>query len=120
MLRTTYHPPLKIFSHSVKVQGLIIRSHEGFVLHHITTPPVQCPTVIFSVTPTTISPAAKKSEKSQEVSHRDSGKHWCSITYKWLNSVGELLSHLHSDEYHQKLPVKDQPWKKRSDLLKQG
>lgn len=100
--------------------GVVIKSHEGFLSDLLPPPPVQHFTIIFSVTPTTISPAAKKAEKSQEVSHRDSGKHWCSITYKWLNSVGELLSHLHSDEYHQKLPVKDQPWKKRSDLLKQG
>lgn len=64
-------------------------------------------------------PAAPKPTviKTSDLTHRDAGKHWCSVTTKWLNSIHDLLKHLHSDEYQAKLPSKDKPWKRRLDIF---
>jgi len=55
--------------------------------------------------------------KTSDLTHRDPGKHWCGVTSKWLNSIHELLHHLHSDEYQAKLSNKDKPWKRRLEMF---
>ena len=55
--------------------------------------------------------------KWSDLVYRDPGKHWCQVTTRWLSSFSALLSHLHSEEYHSKLPLKEKPWKKRLDIF---
>lgn len=55
--------------------------------------------------------------KWTDLVYRDPGKHWCQITTRWMTSFEALLLHLHSDEYHSKLTIKDKPWKKRLDTF---
>ena len=66
-------------------------------------------------------PSSKSTEKPglkwTDLVYRDPGKHWCQVTTRWLSSFSALLSHLHSEEYHSKLPLKEKPWKKRLDLF---
>lgn len=66
-------------------------------------------------------PSSKSTEKAglkwTDLVYRDPGKHWCQVTTRWLSTFSTLLSHLHSEEYHSKLPLKEKPWKKRLDLF---
>ena len=55
--------------------------------------------------------------KWSDLVYRDPGKHWCQVTTRWLSSFSALLSHLHSEEYHSKLSLKEKPWKKRLDVF---
>ena len=67
--------------------------------------------------PKQVTPPKPSVLKSADLTHRDPGKHWCSVTSKWLNSIHDLLMHLHSDEYQLKLANKEKPWKKRLDVF---
>ena len=59
----------------------------------------------------------KPSIKWSDLMYRDPCKHWCQTTSRWLTSFPALLAHLHSDDYQNKLPIKDKPWKKRLELF---
>ena len=59
----------------------------------------------------------KPSIKWSDLMYRDPCKHWCQTTSRWLTSFPALLSHLHSDDYQNKLPIKDKPWKKRLEMF---
>jgi len=55
--------------------------------------------------------------KASLMTFRDPNRHYCAITKTWVNSVGELLKHLHSDAYMKELPASSKPWEKRLDVL---
>ena len=55
--------------------------------------------------------------KAALMTFRDPKRHYCAITKTWVNSVGELLKHLHSDAYNKELPASQKPWEKRLDVL---
>ena len=74
-----------------------------------------------TTTTTTAAPKPAKGAplpiKASLMTFRDPNRHYCAITKTWVNSVGELLKHLHSDAYNKELPTSQKPWEKRLDVL---